>query len=57
MPKSIAIDDIREHRIAIQIIVDCYKEEEQAMGWYCYLDDHLNFPFQATCISKGESLH
>jgi hypothetical protein len=52
MLKSIPIDETREHRIAMQIIVDCYNEEEQAMGWYCYLEDHLNFPFQAKCITK-----
>lgn len=52
MPRSIPIDETREHRIAMHIIVDCYNEEEQAMGWYCYLEDHLNFPFQARCISK-----
>ena len=41
----IQIDKTREHRIKMEIIVDCYDEAEQAMGWYYYLDDKLNFPF------------
>jgi hypothetical protein len=36
----------------MEIIVDCYNEVERAMGWYYYLEDHLNFPFRAKCISK-----
>jgi len=34
----------REHRITDEIIVDAYGPEEQAMGWYCYLDGKLGFP-------------
>ncbi len=29
----------REHRITDEIIVDAYGPEEQAMGWYYYLED------------------
>jgi hypothetical protein len=29
-------DSKREHRIAMEIIVDAYGPEEQAMGWYYY---------------------
>ncbi len=29
----------REERITMEIIVDAYGSEEQAMGWYCYLDE------------------
>ncbi len=36
----------------MEIVVDCYGEEEQAMGWYCYLDDKLTFPFLARCSAK-----
>ncbi len=36
----------------MQIIVDCYGEVERAMGWYCYLQDKLTFPFLAQCIAK-----
>jgi hypothetical protein len=36
----------------MEIVVDCYGEEERAMGWYCYLQDKLTFPFLARCIAK-----
>jgi hypothetical protein len=45
-------DAEREERITVEIVVDCYGPEEQAMGWCCYLQDTLQFPFTATCISK-----
>jgi hypothetical protein len=44
-------DDEREERISMEIIVDAYGPEEQAMGWYSYLDDTLQFPFKARCIA------
>ena len=40
-------DEIREERIHMEIVVDAYGPEEQAMGWYYYLDDTLQFPFLA----------
>ena len=43
-------DPIREDRIQDEVIVDAYGPEEQAMGWYYYLDDKIRFPFQAKCI-------
>ena len=47
-----------------EIIVDAYGPEEQAMGWYYYLEDKIRFPFHAKCIAsvptsplrKGESV-
>jgi hypothetical protein len=42
----------RENRISEEIIVDAYGPEEQAMGWYYYLEDKLGFPFLATCIAE-----
>jgi hypothetical protein len=47
-------DHAREERIDMEIIVDCYNEEEQAQaqGWFCYLEDNLRFPFQARCIAR-----
>ena len=45
-------DPDREHRITMEIIVDAYGSEEQAMGWYCYLQDEIPFPFTATCIAE-----
>lgn len=45
-------DDAREERIAMEAIVDCYDEYEQAMGWYYYLEDRINFPFKAKWVSR-----
>lgn len=42
-------DGKREERIAMEIVVDAYGAEEQAMGWYYYLDEKLQFPFVARC--------
>ena len=42
----------RESRISMEIIVDAYGPEEQAMGWYYYLEDKLCFPFLAQCIAE-----
>ncbi len=39
----------RENRIEMEIIVDAYGPEEQAMGWYYYLEGKLRFPFLAKC--------
>ncbi|MDD5095668.1 MAG: calcium-binding protein [Dehalococcoidia bacterium] len=43
-------DQEREERIAMEAIVDAYGPEEQAMGWYYYLADKINFPFKARCV-------
>lgn len=45
-------DEERERRIAYEIVVDAYGPEEQAMGWYAYLEDRLPFPFRARCIAE-----
>ena len=42
-----SLDDEREQRISNEIIVDAYNGQEERMGWYAYLEDHLNMPFQA----------
>jgi Calcium binding len=47
-----AKDEEREERIIMEIIVDAYGPEEQAMGWYYYLDDTLHFPFSARCVAR-----
>jgi Calcium binding len=44
-------DEEREQRITMEIVVDAYTPEEQAMGWYSYLEDRLRFPFVARCIA------
>lgn len=51
MPK---IEESREDRIAMEIVVDAYGEEERAVGWYYYLEETLGFPFKAKCVSKRE---
>ena len=52
-------DNEQEKRIMMEIIVDANGPEEQAMGWYYYLDDKISFPFTAECISvdKHSPLH
>ena len=45
-------DAEREKRIDLDIVVDCYDEDERAMGWYYYLQEQLQMPFTATCIAK-----
>ena len=51
MPRRAKEED-RENRIMMEIIVDAYGPEEQALGWYYYLEEHLQVPFQARCIAK-----
>lgn len=46
MPRS--HDPAREHRILYEVIVDCYDEEEELMGWYYYMADNPKFPIAAT---------
>jgi hypothetical protein len=45
-------DPEREERITMEIVVDAYNEVERVIGWYCYLQEHLHFPFTAKCILK-----
>jgi hypothetical protein len=42
----------REQRITMEIVVDAYTPEEQAMGWYYSLEDRLHFPFVAWCTAE-----
>ena len=42
-------NDACEDRIIMEIVVDAYGPEELAMGWYCYLENTLVFPFTAHC--------
>jgi hypothetical protein len=46
MPKP-KINRAREDRIKMEVVVDAYGPEERAMGWYCYLEECLAFPFEA----------
>jgi hypothetical protein len=45
-------DEEREDRISMEAIADANGSEEQAMGWYYYLDDKIEFPFAAKCIQE-----
>jgi hypothetical protein len=47
-----AKDEAREERIHMEIVVDAYGPEEQAISWYNYLSDTLQFPFSARCIVR-----
>jgi Calcium binding len=47
-----AEDEEREERINMEIVVDAYDPEEQAMGWYYYLADTMQFPFSARCVAR-----
>ena len=43
-------DPLCEDRIHNEVIVDTYGPEEQALGWYYYLENKVRFPFQARCL-------
>ncbi len=45
-------DKAREERITMEIIVDAYGPEEQAMGWHYYPADNLAFPFKDPCVQS-----
>jgi hypothetical protein len=47
-------DKRREERIIMEIVVDCYDSDERAMGWHCYMEENLQFPFKAICIEDRE---
>jgi hypothetical protein len=53
-PKRPALNRIREWRIEQEIVVDAYTSDERAIGWHCYLDDKLRFPFKAKCVAARE---
>jgi hypothetical protein len=46
-----ALDKDREARIHDEIVVDAYGPEEQAMGWYVYMENKLEFPFLTRCVA------
>lgn len=47
-------DEERDKRIEKEIIVDAYTREEQAIGWKIYLEETMDFPFEARCIEERE---
>ena len=50
--RKASTEPARERRIARDIVVDAYTENERAMGWYYYLEGALQFPFRARCIGR-----
>jgi len=36
----------------MEVVVDAYGPDERAMGWYCYFEGKLSFPFTARCNVK-----
>jgi Calcium binding len=51
MPKR-RKDLVREERIRNEAIVDAHGPEEQALGWYYYLENKIKFPFMARCLAS-----
>jgi hypothetical protein len=51
-PKRPKRDETREERILMEIVVDAYNEQEREIGWYCYLEDKLGFPFLARYVQE-----
>ena len=45
-------DEEREKRIDFDVVVDACDREERAMGWFYYLAEQCEFPFQARCIAE-----
>ena len=45
-------DEERNERITNEVIVDAYTPEEQALGWYYYLERKMHFPVRARCIAE-----
>lgn len=45
-------DPVREDRIHNEAVADANGPEEQAMGWYYYLEDRIQFPFLGRCIAS-----
>lgn len=45
-------DEKRDERIRMEVIVDAYTPEEQALGWYYYLERKMHFPVRARCLQK-----
>jgi len=47
-------DEDREERIRMEIIVDAYERHERVSGWYVYLEERLDTPFEARCIEERD---
>jgi hypothetical protein len=49
---ELEVDESREERIDMEVVVDAYDEEERRLGWYYYLDNKIKFPFKAVWVSE-----
>jgi hypothetical protein len=47
-------DEERNERIELEILVDAYTADEQVMGWHIYLEETMEFPFEARCTETQE---
>jgi len=47
-------DADRDERINTEVIVDAYTKDEQAMGWHIYLEETMDFPFEAKVVDEKE---
>lgn len=50
---SVERDQTREQRIETEIVADAEDKEDRAMAWYYYLEEALNFPFNAKWTKKS----
>ena len=50
--KRDAPDPDREDRITMTVVVDAYDSSERAVGWFSYLENEIEFPFTARCVTK-----
>ncbi|MEZ4668181.1 MAG: calcium-binding protein [Anaerolineae bacterium] len=46
----------RERRIQDEAIVDAYGSQEQALGWYYYLEEQIIFPFKTPCTYSHKAI-
>ena len=54
MRRKLDRDEGREDRIANEVLADANDVEEQATGWFNYLEEKLEFPFTAKCTMVRE---
>jgi hypothetical protein len=45
--RSTHTDPTREDRIYNEVIVDCYDESEERLGWFYYVTEEADYPFSA----------
>ena len=45
-------DEARDKRIRGEVIVDADTPEEQALGWYYYLERKMHVPVRARCLQE-----